>query len=173
MARHPAKKVVLGLGNLLLTDEGIGVHVLRELEANYTFEEGVRLIDGGTGGLRLLPHIIQADHLIVVDAIQSGEAPGTLFRLTVDDLVGWTLPQISLHELGLTEALQMARILGRHPSIVILGVEPQDISSWGMELTPPLSEKVPVLVQMVLEELKGLGVVFDRGCEELASRGQP
>ncbi|MFQ5904282.1 MAG: HyaD/HybD family hydrogenase maturation endopeptidase [Candidatus Binatia bacterium] len=171
MARHPAKKLILGLGNLLLKDEGIGVHVLRELEANYTFEKGVRTIDGGTGGPRLLPHIIEADHLIVVDAIQSGEAPGSLFRLTVDDIAEGTLPQTSLHELGLTEVLQMAQTLGRQPSIVILGVEPQDISSWGMELTPTLAEKVPVLVQMVLEELKGLGVVFERGCQESASRG--
>ena len=160
MNGHPRGKVVLGLGNLLLRDEGVGVHVLRELETHYSFGDEVKLVDGGTGGLKLLSYIAEADHLIIIDAIQSGQPPGSLHRLTLDDIAEGTLPLTSLHEVGLSEVLQIACKLGHQPSAVILGVEPQDITSWGTELTPAIAEKVPALINMVLEELERVGVTI-------------
>ena len=95
--------LVLGVGNTLLRDEGIGVKIIEELDAGYDFSDNVELMDGGTLGLRLLDPIAQTDHLIVVDAVQNGQAPGTLYRLPADELAKRVAFKNSLHQLDLVE----------------------------------------------------------------------
>ncbi|MBI2876054.1 MAG: hydrogenase maturation protease [Candidatus Tectomicrobia bacterium] len=157
------KVVILGVGNLLLRDEGSGIHVLRELQAHYLFEDQVHLVDGGTGGLGLLPLIEGAEHLIVIDAVQTSHPPGTLFRFTPAEILHENTPRLSSHELDLAGVLQLAEILGRvPPSVILFGVQPEDISSYGLDLTPSVQAVVPVLVRLVLEELDRWGVHWRR-----------
>lgn len=151
------KTVVIGIGNILLKDEGVGVHAVRALQ-----EEGlppdVEVIDGGTATMELLSILQEADRVVVIDAVKGGGAPGTLYRVTPKELMGGGERPLSLHQVGLLEVLQMARQLGSQAEVVIIGVEPKEIS-WGMELTPEVEQKLPRVVEIVLKEL---GTVRER-----------
>jgi hydrogenase maturation protease len=149
--------LVLGVGNILLRDEGIGVKVIQQLEAEYAFSSNVELMDGGTLGLRLIDPISRTDHLIVVDAVQNGESPGTLYRLPTEELAKKVTFKNSLHQLDLLETLAYVEILGNRPSAVILGVEPADISPWGTDLTEVVQSRLPELCVRVLEEVEKAG----------------
>jgi hydrogenase maturation protease len=148
------KIVVLGIGNLILRDEGVGVHAVRELGVR-TLPPQIQVIDGGTALMDLLPVIQEAERIIVIDALKGGGEPGTIYRLTPDDFMAEAERPLSLHQVGLLEVLGMVKQLGGDPHVTIIGVEPQEIS-WGMELTPEVEAKLPKVVEAVLEELKGL-----------------
>jgi hydrogenase maturation protease len=130
------------------------VHAVRELEGR-KLPSHVEVIDGGTSLMELLPIIQEAERIIVIDALRGGGEPGTIYRITPDDLMAETERPLSLHQVGLLEVLGMARQLGGDPQVVIIGVEPHEIS-WGMELTPEVEAKLPKVVEAVLEELQGL-----------------
>ena len=152
--------LVLGVGNILLRDEGIGVKVVEKLLADYLFSENVELMDGGTLGLRLLDPISSADYLIVVDAVQNGEAPGTIYRLPVDVLENRLSFKNSLHELDMVQCLAYADLMGSRPEAVILGIEPEDISPWGTEMTEAVASRMEELCGMVLDEIAGAGGTY-------------
>ncbi|ROQ89525.1 HyaD/HybD family hydrogenase maturation endopeptidase [Desulfosoma caldarium] len=153
----PQKILVLGVGNVLLKDEGLGVHLVRRLEAAYDFSENVRLMDGGTLGLRLLDPIAQADHVIVIDAVQRGADPGTVQKMSADDLSKKVTFKNSIHQLDLVETLAYAEVLGQRPTCVIVGMEPLDIEPWGITLTPPVAANMKELEVLVLEEIQKAG----------------
>lgn len=152
--------MILGVGNLLFTDEGVGVRVAQALQDRYEFPENVRVVDGGTLGMNLLGVISEADHLIVVDAVRNSGEPGTLYRLAGDEIPKRILAKNSLHQVDLLEALTCCQALDKVPETVILGVEPEDITTLGIELTPAVSVRIEDLVEAVLEELKNLGVSY-------------
>jgi len=151
--------MVLGVGNLLFTDEGVGIHVIRKLEERYSFPENVSIQDGGVLGINLLGVISDADHLIVVDAVKNKGKPGDLHRLEGEEIPKRILAKNSLHEVDLLEALTLCQALDKVPETVIVGVEPKDIESVGLEPTPPVQEKMDDLIDMVLKELDHLGIV--------------
>jgi len=151
--------MVLGVGNLLFTDEGVGIHVIRKLEERYNFPENVSIQDGGVLGINLLGVISAADYLIVVDAVKNGGKPGDLHRLEGEEIPKRILAKNSLHQVDLLEALTLCQALDKVPETVILGVEPKDIESVGLEPTPLIQEKVDDLLGMVLMELDRLGIV--------------
>jgi hydrogenase maturation protease len=152
---HMAKKIlIIGVGNVILRDEGIGVHAVRELE-KLPLPPQVEVIDGGTATMELLSVIRDAERIIVIDALKGGEEPGTIYRICPDDLAGETDQTLSLHQVGLLEVLGMARQLGGSPEVVIIGVEPKEIT-WGLELTPEVACKLPAVVAAVRNELGGL-----------------
>lgn len=163
--------LVLGVGNILLHDEGIGVRVIEELQARYEFSANVEFFDGGTLGLRLLDPIANTDHLIVVDAVQNGEAPGTLYRLDADNLNKRVTFKNSLHQLDLVETLAYAEILGNRPSTVIVGIEPEDISPWGLQLTEIVQSRMAEMCERVLKEIELAGGTYEaRVLEDASSR---
>ena len=146
------KTVIIGIGNLILKDEGLGVHVVRELE-DRELPPGVELIDGGTATMELLPVIHEAERIIVIDAMKAGGEPGTIYRVSPEDLVCETQRPLSLHQVGLLEVLGMAKQLGDHVEVAIIGVEPKEIS-YGMELSPEVEATVPKVINAVFEELR-------------------
>ena len=152
--------MVLGVGNLLFTDEGVGIHAVEALLEQYEFSQNVSIEDGGVLGINLLGIISEADDLIVVDAIRNGGTPGTLYRLEGDDIPKRILAKNSLHQVDLLEALTLCQALDKVPETVIVGVEPEDIETLGLELTPPVQEKMGDLVAMVLRELDRLGAGY-------------
>ncbi len=156
-----AKKIiVLGIGNILMSDEGIGVRAVEAIKEKYTFSENVEIYDGGTTGMMgLLPIIEEADHLIVIDAVNGPGEPGALYRYTLDELRLNIPKKLSPHDIGFLECLSIAEINGRLPeSVVIIGVKPEDIKTRRMELSEPVAGKIGNLVSMTLAELKTLGV---------------
>ena len=149
---------ILGVGNILLKDEGIGVKVVKELEDKFSFPSDVALIDGGTAGHHLINMISDFDVLIVVDAVQGGEPPGTIYKFTFDQIPFEVNTHLSVHQVGVLEALNQVKLLGKEQKVTFIGIEPQDISPWGMELTPVIAEKIPKLITLVLKELEKYGI---------------
>lgn len=149
--------LVLGVGNILLGDEGTGVRVIEKLEDEYLFSENVELYDGGTQGLKLLDPICKADYCIVVDIVRNGGAPGTLYRIAEEDLPKRIPYKSSLHELNIVETLIYAEELGNKPETVVIGIEPGDWTSWCTELTEPVRNRMGDIVSRVLEEISKAG----------------
>lgn len=150
---------VLGIGNILLTDEGFGVRVVEKLHDQYEFPDHVSLVDGGVLGIHLLGIIAEARHLIVVDAVKNKKAPGTLYRLEKKDLPERILLKNSLHQTDFLETLTLCQAIDKVPqTTVVLGVEPQDIETHSVELTPAVAARVDEMMARVIEELRQLGV---------------
>jgi hydrogenase maturation protease len=144
--------LILGLGNLLLRDEGFGVHVVQALQG-MALPADVELYDGGTGGLALLDVLAQRDKVIVIDALESDDPPGTLWRIDGENLAAHHDVELSLHELGLPEILAAARRLGQAPrQLVVIGAVPRDIAA-GLDLSDVLARQIPRVIQLVLAEL--------------------
>jgi len=150
--------MVLGVGNILLKDEGVGVRVVERLREAYTFPDNVELVDGGTAGLDLLPIVEGVDRLIIVDTVKTSGPPGSIYRFTPDDIDVKVPYKTSLHQIGLIEVFAIAEALDRKVDAVIIGIEPEDMSSWGLELTPTIEAKVPEIIALVLKELDAVGI---------------
>jgi hydrogenase maturation protease len=153
---------IMGVGNILFTDEGVGVRVLEMLTEQYDFPSNVAIVDGGVLGMNLLGTISEADHLIVIDAVRNGQEPGTLYRLVGEDIPQRVLAKNSLHQVDLLEALTFCEALDKHPETVIIGIEPHDIKTVGLEMTPIVVGKMQAMVEMVILELELLGVTATR-----------
>ncbi|MFP3910945.1 MAG: HyaD/HybD family hydrogenase maturation endopeptidase [Desulfobacteraceae bacterium] len=151
---------VLGVGNILFSDEGVGVRAIEALDASYTFADNIHLVDGGVLGLNLLATLAEADYLIVVDAVRNGGAPGTLYRFEGEQIPRRILAKNSLHQVDLLESLTLCQALDRVPETVIVGVEPEDIETLSLELTPAVKEKIEDLIHMVFTELDRLGAGY-------------
>jgi hydrogenase maturation protease len=149
----PPEIVILGIGNILLTDEGIGVHVANEL-AKMDLPEGVSVVEGGTDGFRLLNVITEADRLIVVDAVKGGADPGSIYRFDIDEVKSAPAGfKTSVHQIGILEVIDLSELIGRKPHTTVIGVEPKSLDM-GMELSPEIHSKVPRIIELVLEEIK-------------------
>jgi len=142
-------KFVLGIGNVLLRDEGIGCHVVHALEGISLPD--VKIIDGGT-----CPDVVQlledADKLVIVDAVKGGGMPGQIYRFHLEDITLEQKPFLSLHDVGLVDSLMLMQLWHKTGEAVIIGVEPRDIN-WGLELSPELQEKMPQIIDAILSEL--------------------
>ncbi len=155
---YATEVMVLGIGCILYTDEGFGVRVVEKMEALYEFPDNVLLVDGGVLGINLLGVISKPDHLIVVDAIRNKGKPGDLYRLAGDQIIQRIRAKNSLHQVDFLEALTLCQALDKVPETVIIGVEPEDIDTQGLELTPAIQRKIGPVIEMVLTELDRLGV---------------
>jgi hydrogenase maturation protease len=146
-------KFVVGIGNVLLGDEGIGCHVVGALEGIPL--TGVQVIDGGT-----CPDVLQlledVDKLVIVDAVKGGGTPGQIYRFRLEDITLERKPFLSLHDVGLLDSLMLMQIW--HPDkigigeAVIIGIEPKEINC-GLELSPELQERIPQIIGAILSEL--------------------
>ncbi len=147
------RTLVLGLGNLVHTDDGVGVHAIRELQSDPRVPHDVVLLDGGTLGMALLSHISGVRRLLVIDAMDVGEPSGTLLRFEGASLRG--LPgKASVHQLGFADLMVALQLLGESPGeIVVLGVQPES-TDWRAELTPPVAKALGPLVECVIAQLQ-------------------
>ena len=162
MEPDPKHIIILGVGNLLLSDEGFGVHVIKLLEERYAFPQNISVVDGGVLGLNLLGVISEADHLIIIDAVKNGEAPGSIYRIHGTDIPERFRAKNSLHQVDLLETLTFCQFLDQMPETVIIGVEPEDIETLIVELTPTTAEKIEKVIRMILSELDCLGVMVQK-----------
>jgi hydrogenase maturation protease len=142
-------KFVLGIGNVLLRDEGVGCHVVHALEG--ISPPDVKTIEGGTcaDALQLLE---DADKLVIVDAVKGGGMPGQIYRFHLEDVSVEQKPFLSLHDMGLLDSLILMKLWHNIGETVIIGVEPRELG-WGLELSPELQEKMPRIIDAVLSEL--------------------
>jgi hydrogenase maturation protease len=145
--------LVLGIGNLVMSDDGIGVRVVQELATRYHFPADVTILDGGTLGLDLLPYLEGVERLLIVDAVTTDGEPGNLVRLAGDEIPVVFATKLSPHQMGLQDLLAVARLLGHEPAEMILwGVHPASIEMT-MEMTPAVAAQLEPLVDHCLQEL--------------------
>jgi hydrogenase maturation protease len=147
------KIVIIGVGNLLMKDEGVGIHAIRELE-QLNLPADVNLIDGGTS-----PDLIACTRagakMIIIDSAKAGCEPGAIYRFRPEDLAAEKAALASAHQMGVVENLAMMELAGNKPAeVIIIGIEPAEIA-WGMELSPTLQTRMPKLIEVVLKEIKG------------------
>ncbi|MFH0913960.1 MAG: HyaD/HybD family hydrogenase maturation endopeptidase [Chloroflexota bacterium] len=142
--------VVLGMGNVLLRDEGIGVHIVRRLQ-EMALPENVRAVDAGT--LDISPYFAQATRLIIVDAVKGGGEPGSIYRFCSQDVKPEQHVLTSVHQVGLLDELWLREMAGQSTKeVVIIGIEPENMD-WGLELSPRLRDRIPRIINLVLEEV--------------------
>ena len=151
MEEPKVRIVVVGVGNLLLKDEGIGVHIIHALQ-QIAIPHDIKLIDGGTS-LDLPYYLKDTDKLIIIDAMKGEGKPGTVYRFHSQDVNIKSEGMVSVHELGLEQSLKMMRLTRSEPKeIVIIGIEPKEID-WGTELSAELQQKIPKIINIVLNEI--------------------
>ena len=154
--------LVLGLGNILLRDEGIGVRAVERLQTEYRLSSRVRALDGGTMGLDLLPYLEGISRLLILDALRVGGTPGSLARLVDEEIPRALALKLSIHQVGLEELLAAARFQDTLPErFTLLGLEPASID-WGLDLSSPVAAGMDALVEAAVLELQAWGIVVDR-----------
>ena len=152
--------MIMGVGNILFSDEGFGIRVVEALQQRYDFPENVSVIDGGVLGINLMGIIAEADQLIVVDVIRNKGNPGDLYRIDGQDIPDRIRAKNSLHQIDFLEALTLCQALDKVPETVIVGVEPRDIETLAIELTATTADRMDDMIRMVLAELDRLSIAY-------------
>jgi hydrogenase maturation protease len=154
--------MVLGIGNILNTDEGVGVHAVRALQARYGEPEKFQLLDGGTLGLNLLPLVDDATHMLILDAVDAGKAPGSVVELYGDDIPLFGGAKLSEHQLTFTEVLGLALLRHTLPeNLALLGVQPESLAI-GIGMSPVVESALPEILKRA-ETLLARWDVLDDG----------
>jgi hydrogenase maturation protease len=152
------KVTLIGLGNLLLRDEGIGIHAIRAVEAGCQADPGLEIVDGATAGLDLIPYIEGRDRVLFVDAVNFRKEPGYIGVLENQEIPAMFTYKDSLHHLGLVDLLAAAQLLDVAPrEICLIGIQPHIIET-GLELSELLQAKLPLLVACIRAKLQDWGL---------------
>ena len=149
--------LVLGVGNILFTDEGIGVRCIERMQQDFSFSDNVTLMDGGTMGTKLMGPILESDYLIVCDAVLCGDAPGSVYRLMGEDLRKSLAFRDSMHQTDLVDTLGMCELVGNRPEAVVIGMEPADYHTMALELSETADRSMPVMIESVVREILSAG----------------
>ena len=153
------RAVVLGIGNIILSDEAAGVRAVEALERGWMLPQNVMAIDGGTSGMEMIEDLSAVDLLIVLDVVKTGAAPGTVVKISGDEIPVFFRNKLSPHQIALPDVLASLELLDAMPrEIMVLGVEFISLEL-GLEMTPTIAEKVPVLAAMAADELARRGYV--------------
>ncbi len=153
--------LVLGIGNILLGDEGIGVRAVEALVERYRLPDEVEVIDGGTTGMGLLDLMAGRERVIIVDAVKTGATPGTIVRLDGDAIPPGLRERISPHQQGIGDVLAVLTLMGEAPKeLVVIGIEPADLD-FGVGLSPLIEAKLDALVEAILAELGRYGLALE------------
>ena len=157
---QPQKILVLGLGNTILQDDGLGVRTVERLVAEYDLPTEVEVLDGGVMGLDLLSRLEGITALLIVDAVKAGLPPGTPIRLAGDAIPTALAQKMSMHQAGLQDLLAVSAFRGTLPRrIVLYGLEPE-IIGWGNDLSPNIAPQIDKLVDSVVQELRDWGITL-------------
>ena len=160
---------VLGLGNILLQDEGVGVHAVNAVKGRYAFPPDVEVIDGGTLGLDLLPLIEKRDRLLFVDAVDFGKEPGYIGVIDDDAIPSTLLAKMSVHHIGLSDVLFAAKLLDIRPSKVrLIGVQPQSLDV-GLDMTECISGRMEKIIELIIQTLKEWNIECALRCPQKLS----
>jgi len=146
------RDLILGVGNLLLSDEGIGIHAVKKLLEGQLLPASVEIIDGGTAGLNLLYYLEGVERLVIIDAVETGGPPGTIVRLAGDKIPAYMALKVSPHEITLPDFLAAARLRDLYPKeVIVWGMQPASLEV-GVDLSPDLAAKLNTLIDFVVGE---------------------
>lgn len=153
---------VFGIGNILLSDDGVGVHAINRLQSDYEFPDTVELIDGGTKGLDLMPLFEGRDKILIIDAANFKKEPGTIDTIEGDKIPGFLSTKLSVHHIGLPDMLFVARLTGVTPrEMCLIGIQPKSMET-GTGLSDEVRKRFDFLIEKVLLKLKEWGVEVSR-----------
>lgn len=154
--------LVLGVGNILYTDEGVGVRCVEKLEKEYEFSDNVTLVDGGTLGMRLMDFLLNCDTAIILDAVLGGQEPGTIYRCTGDDLRKSIAFKDSMHQSDLVDSLVYCDLMGNRPDAVVIGIQPHDYQTMALEVSEVLASRLDDMAGFALKEVEAAGGTFSK-----------
>ncbi len=145
------KILILGIGNILMSDEGLGVHIVnRMLDSGMSIPDDVEVVDGGTAGFDLIPLMQGRDKIVIVDALKADDRPGSVYRFRPDRLTS-SANRMSLHEIGIMEVIRVLRLMGETPEIEIVGVVPEDVATLDINISSAVRECMPAAIGTILD----------------------
>ncbi|MBN2366252.1 MAG: hydrogenase maturation protease [Calditrichaeota bacterium] len=147
------RTLILGIGNILLSDEGVGIHVIRELKKKILPPE-VELVDGGTGGYELIRFFKGVDKIVIIDAIKAESEAGTLVRILPEDINTGRAVRYSAHQDGFLELMQKVKELTHVPEMVIYGMVVEKADGFDLQLSDKVKENIPKLISAILKEIR-------------------
>lgn len=145
------KAAILGIGNILLKDDGIGVHIVKKLEEE-KLSSTIELVDGGTSTLDTLGYFLEYEKVIVIDSLKAGYEPGTIYKIKPEDIKNYKKESLSIHDVQILDVVKMANMLGKHPSVTVFGIEPKEIN-FDTEMTDCMKMKIPEVIKLIKKEL--------------------
>ena len=160
------KTAVIGVGNLIFKDEGVGVYAQRYIEQNYTFEDDVTLVDGGVLGFHLMGYYQDYDKVLILDTITMDYEAGSVYNLPSEELLGLGSYKQTAHEVEVVEMLEICTMLDKMAEVNVIGIIPKDIQSVEIGLSDELKEKFPLFVDAAMDELKNSGIRFKKETQE-------
>jgi hydrogenase maturation protease len=153
---------ILGLGNILMQDEGIGVHIANLLNDEFEFTPPISIIDGGTTGSDLLPYFDDSKKVLILDAVNFGKKPGYIETINDDDILAMLTSKISLHHLGLSDVLSMTKMLDIKPeAIALVGIQPYKMEL-DLQVSSVLKERFDQILKEALSVLSGWGISWTK-----------
>lgn len=150
--------VVVGIGNILFKDEGVGVYAGRFLEENYRFEPAIDIIDGGTLGFKLMTYYQSYDKVLILDTVSIDDEPGSVYHLPAEALMGLGSYRQTAHEVEVVEMLEICSLLDTMADVSVVGIIPEDIESVEIDLTRTLQERFGAMIETTLRELQNAGI---------------
>jgi hydrogenase maturation protease len=152
------KNIVVGVGNMLFKDEGIGIYAAEYIRKNYEFEGDIEVIDGGTLGFKLMTYFQEYDNVIILDTVSIEDEIGGIYRLPSDVLLGLGNYRKTAHEVEIVEMLEIVSVLDSHANVTIIGIIPEDIISVGIGLTSKMEERFEEFTLNGIKEIESLGI---------------
>ncbi len=157
-----SETIIIGVGNMLFKDEGIGIYASEYLKQNYEFSSDLEIIDGGTLGFKLMAYFQEYKNVIILDTVSIEDETGSIFRLPSDVLLGLGKYRKTAHEVEIVEMLEIVSVLDSHANVTIIGIIPQDIQSVEIGLTSKMEEKFPFFIETALKEIENLGFSYKK-----------
>lgn len=142
---------IIGIGNILLKDDGVGVHTVKQLEKE-GLPSAIELVDGGTSTLDTLSYFLDYEKVIVVDCLKGGYEPGTIYRIQPEDITSFKKESLSIHDVQILDVVKMANMLGKYPKVVVFGIEPQQIC-FDLEMSDIMNGKISEIIKHIKKEL--------------------
>lgn len=152
------KNIIIGVGNMLFKDEGVGIYAAEYLRQNYEFDECLEVIDGGTLGFKLMSYFQEYENVIILDTVSIEEEAGGIYRIPSDVLLGMGNYRKTAHEVEIVEMLEICSMLESHATVTILGIIPEDIITVQIGLTDTLEEKFEEFCLNAVKEVESLGI---------------
>lgn len=166
------KNIVVGVGNVLFKDEGVGIYASKYLEQNYEFDGELEIIEGGTLGFKLMAYFQEYDNVIILDTVSIEDKAGEIFRLPSDVLLGLGQYRKTAHEVEIVEMLEICSVLDKHAEVTILGIIPEDIVSVEIGLTKTIEDRFEEFTLQAIKEIESIGIkakkVGDKSVKQIA-----
>ena len=159
---------VVGVGNILFKDEGIGIYAAKYLEENYDFSGDVTVVDGGTLGFKLMTYYSDYDKVIILDTVSIKDTPGSIYNLPAEELMGLGSYRQTAHEVEVVEMLEICSVLDKMAEVHLLGMIPEDIQSVDIGLTDAMSSQFDFFMEQIIKEIERGGVTATKKSDPLS-----